>query len=1261
VPADGADAAPSSAGDVQGLREAVERCLSLAQARGLEPALDEVCAQHPALAAAIRRRVARLWRAGLVDNEPERSEGDIPERLGDYVLLRRLGAGGMGVVYLAQQTSLDREVAVKLVRPELLYFEGSRARFRREVEAVARLRHPGIAAVYAVGEEANIPFYAMEYVAGTTAAQALAWLQGRALPQLTGRDLWRAVCAQSGDSAREVPALYQGSWTETCLRVTIEVGKALAHAHSHGVVHRDVKPGNVMLGLEGRVCLLDFGLAATQGDAQLTRSGAALGSVPYMAPEQVRGDRNQIGPWTDVWGLGTVLYELLTLQPPFGRQADEPTRLRILQGDTTSLVASHPQASWDLRTVVATALAPEVAQRYANAAVFTEDLEATLTWRPIRAKRPSPAQALRRWAKRRPGWAVGAFAAVAAVVLLPALMWLASARERDLALAARAEAERQTYHASLAAADLALRARDARLARYHLARCPTDRRGWEWQHLQLRAESSLCVIPAGARGAMAGSISGRLAVRDGDELRVLDDAGLGAARVVQAPAEAKVYALSPSGATLFAGDGEGVITAIDVDTSASQVLAQVPGVTHLENVASVLCAGIKDEATLVLDARTGAVIHRHEFGFGDSERVFAVRGERVVLAHMRGERVVIVDACNGVELLRIAVGDRARIALAPDGARVLVCHAVDRNLAMYDAVRGERLAVGAVPFEQVVTCAFVDGDHVAVCASDGSVCIVEAATLTPRGFLLGHESSVSNCHVLDAGRFATWGFDKTVRTWSVHGAHAEYDLPATPPGRAHVAGLPVSAIACAPRGDLVALGWTDGTIACLHGSDGAPVRVFMHQRRRVRALAFSADAASLLAWADDSTLVAYDLARGEVRAQVVLPGARINRLCVRGEHVAAFGDGKGVHVFDVQQGRCVRTLGEQGQDTVVAGYDGAGTLWWQDRAGALFVLEPTAEQARRVAVAEPSFRTDEHARLLAPAWARVAAESSKEAVTETHRARDVRLVSDATASRFWSANLLGDVRIWDADRAEPVLTVQARGAAAIDLAVAGAGDKVYAVVLGGVRVFASVRPEPALVLRRHAHSAAARWLRAELGVASTKDEIGSRARAAAAAGTLSTALLPVVLAQLASWGDDAERLCRDAQGIALVVVQAPELSAHGRALVERALALRADHASAHAVYAMLLARAAEHDRAVAEVDTAQRLARDGVRDPEPEWLAVRVAAHLRAGRRQAATAAMGDLERMMQDPRYAGEPQASAYYRSVRRLLDLDASEHGKQ
>jgi serine/threonine protein kinase len=374
------------------------RCL-LAPDLERQRELDQACAERPELARELRARAAALEALGLWAERP--GAPDLPERLGDFQPLQRLGAGGMGVVLRALQVSLGREVALKLVRSDALHFPGSRERFRREVEAVAKLKHPGIVPIYAVGEERGVPYFAMELLEGCTLAEILEELRDVAPADLSGADMARAFAQHSGAPARPLEeSVGQRSWVDACLELARRVAGALQHAHERGILHRDVKPSNLMLDAAGRVMLLDFGLASQRGADRTTRTGSQLGTLHYMSPEQVRGV--ELDPRADVYALGATLYELLTLRPPFEGASALAIQQSILAGGAPGVRALNRRVARDADWVCRMALEPERERRYASAELLATDLGNVLAHRPVLARPPSAARSAARMTRRHP-------------------------------------------------------------------------------------------------------------------------------------------------------------------------------------------------------------------------------------------------------------------------------------------------------------------------------------------------------------------------------------------------------------------------------------------------------------------------------------------------------------------------------------------------------------------------------------------------------------------------------------------------------------------------------------------------------------------------------------------------------------------------------------------------------------------------------------------------------------------------------------------
>lgn len=409
-------------------------------------AVELAAARHPNHAGTLRARFRALFELeDLAAAAPA-----LPRAIGDLVVLEELGRGGMGIVYRAHEPSLDREVAVKVVRPSRLTFEGAAARFEREALAMARLAHPGVVTIHRVGidrgiAEVPVPFLTMELLSGASVARALGELQGRAPESLDGADLFRAIGGEGPP-----PACFDDTWPRAVARVVRDVARALEHAHGRDVVHRDVKPSNIAVERDGRAVLLDFGLtASTSGrPSDLTRSGGPLGTYAYMAPEQWRRAADS-GPATDVYGLGATLYELLALAPPFQGEDALSLRAAVEAGDALSLRARNREVPRDLALVQAKAMDPVPARRYRSAAAFAEDLDRFLAGDPVGAAPPGALALVARRVRRHPA-AAAAWALTATLALGGPLAFgiLSGRHARDMGRVAAAEREARVEEAA---------------------------------------------------------------------------------------------------------------------------------------------------------------------------------------------------------------------------------------------------------------------------------------------------------------------------------------------------------------------------------------------------------------------------------------------------------------------------------------------------------------------------------------------------------------------------------------------------------------------------------------------------------------------------------------------------------------------------------------------------------------------------------------------------------------------------------------------
>lgn len=292
------------------------------------------------------------------------------EMFGKYELLRELGRGGMGVVYLARQTDLDRTVAVKMILSSRLASDDDLRRFLAESKAAGRLRHPNIVGIFEAGEIHGQHFFAMDYVSGTSLA---AW----------------------GSSS--------GSTPEQAAECLASVARAVHYLHEQGIIHRDLKPSNILLDDDGTPHVTDFGLAQVfTEDGRMTQTGTIIGTPSYMPPEQAAGRLSELSPRSDVYSLGAILYELLTGRPPFQHDNPLDVLVDVLEGEPDRPMKLNPGVPRELELICLKCLEKDPGNRYSSAKALAADLERFLRSEPVEARPTGFGPVVRRWARREP-------------------------------------------------------------------------------------------------------------------------------------------------------------------------------------------------------------------------------------------------------------------------------------------------------------------------------------------------------------------------------------------------------------------------------------------------------------------------------------------------------------------------------------------------------------------------------------------------------------------------------------------------------------------------------------------------------------------------------------------------------------------------------------------------------------------------------------------------------------------------------------------
>lgn len=498
--------------------------------RGEHPQLEEFVEQYPEISDLLRTVIPGLQAA---EQSPDsKISEEQPKQLGDFRILRQIGRGGMGIVYEAEQISMQRRVALKVLPLAGLVDELKIRRFQNEVRAVAALDHPNIVSVFMVGEERGVHYFAMQLIRGRSLSEVISSLRhvrdegkefdGSSISQIT--KMGRVEGAAEADRTAAIETDFAGAdshfesgaktagtfaksnsstiphssrreYYRSVAALGIQAATALQHAHDEGIIHRDIKPANLLLDSSAKLYVTDFGLARVESDAGVTMTGDLVGTLRYMSPEQALAKKVVIDHRADVYSLAATLYELLTLRPAYvaeDRQQllkqiafDEPALLRRIDRDIPA----------ELETIVHKAMAKDMDQRYSSAQELADDLRSHLENRPIQAKPPTTSEVINKWTRRNPilTWATIVTLTLVTATLAPSTYFIAN--ERNIARKAERDARQisETRRQELYAAHVNLAQQswidgDIEQAQHLLAiqrPAPnqTDLRGFEWRYL----------------------------------------------------------------------------------------------------------------------------------------------------------------------------------------------------------------------------------------------------------------------------------------------------------------------------------------------------------------------------------------------------------------------------------------------------------------------------------------------------------------------------------------------------------------------------------------------------------------------------------------------------------------------------------------------------------------------------------------------------------------------------------------------------------
>lgn len=696
---------------------------------------------------------------------------------GDFDQIQMLARGGMGVVFKARQRRLNRWVAVKLISGGTLAAPDFLKRFRLEAEAAASLEHPNIVPIYEVGESGGQPFFSMKLLEGGT-------------------------LVERARRARLDPA--------EAGRLMAKVARAVHHAHQRGILHRDIKPNNILLDSVGEPYLTDFGLAKLIAqDSTLTHTIAVLGTPSYMSPEQARGEARVLTTATDVYGLGAVLYELLTGQPPFAGGTSLETVRLVLEHEPRRPSLLNPDVDRDLETICLKCLEKESARRYGSAEALADDLERWLVHEPIRARRASTPERLAKWVRRRPTVAAlsaFAMAALAALVVLSAIFSLRLGEERRK-VAREAEANRQgNVRLLVAEATRGVEAGDFTSALLPLVeavrrdRASAAREQLQRQRLgallrQCPRLSQLWIHPSPVLDA-ALSLDGRriaTATEDGTaHVYSLDSGDRVGSPLVHTSTVIQVV-FSPDGRKLAVQDFTGSTRLWEVESGRRLG----PPLPHRAAYHQAM-AFSPDGQLLAITGPTNAQVWKAD---GSGMAIFSLTGAGIMrgLGFNRDGSALIAGGTDQIaRLWSVPEGKPTGVLLehpAPvwaafflTGDRAVATLADDRVLRIWDPVSGALLRDTRPHRADILAwAASPDGSRVVTAGFDNAAKIWSTTEAGPPLAVLPHQAGVDTVSFSsDGARILTGSYDGTAQVWNAQTGEPE------PPQLRHAAGLSVA-------------------------------------------------------------------------------------------------------------------------------------------------------------------------------------------------------------------------------------------------------------------------------------------------------------------------------------------------------------------------------------------------------------------------------------------------------------------------------------
>ena len=810
--------------------------------------------------------------------------------------LKKSRVAGWAWCIAARQVSLNRIVALKMILAGQLATPGLKQRFHTEAEAAARLDHPNIVPIYEIGEHDGHHYFSMKLIEGGTLAEAMSKSEFRDPKEGRSQKSENRVEREGVALSRDAAAVME------------KVVRAVHYAHQRGILHRDLKPTNILLDAQGEPHVSDFGLAKlAEDDSSLTMSAAILGTPAYMSPEQAAGQSKQLTTAADIYGLGAILYELLTEQPPFRAETAVETLRQVSEQEPARPSTLTPTVDRDLETICLKCLRKDPQGRYGSAEMLAEDLERWRKGEPILARPSTAWERTRRWTKRNPEIAALAACLVVAIsagLIGTGLMWY---RARQTA----ASGEQLLYGANMKTIQTAWEENNVGLVRQLLDETENSPlRGFEWYYWQRMAHleqttfrghlagvGGVSVSPDGQRAA-SGSLDRTVRVwdlRTGRELLTLKG---------HTDATFSV-AFSPDGQRIVTGSFDK--TAMVWDAATGRKLLTLIG--HTDNVEAVafsadgqqILTGSPDKTVRLWDANTGrerVQVPGHLAALSPDGRKIASTGGFVMVGGSLHDSdaaniVTVWDVAGRQELVRLKGHSDVILSVdfSPDGQRILT-GSRDTTAKVWDAVSGTNLLTLRGHGLQIDPSKFShDGKRIVTGSEDHTAKIWDAATGTNLLTLKGHSSAiVSVAFSPDDRLVVTSSLDGTAKVWNAEETGEAIVLDGHNPrlcgvafypdgkrivtgayhGEAKVWDLTTRQVLFTISGTLVAFSPDGRQILTTHrwiklwdAETGRELRTFPGHKDSIQGVAFSPDGQRIVTGSDDKTAVVWDVSSGK--------------------------------------------------------------------------------------------------------------------------------------------------------------------------------------------------------------------------------------------------------------------------------------------------------------------------------------------------------------------------------------------------------------